>query len=283
VIYVNQYSRDEVLRPLLQDKRFRVALSVAIDRDEIIEMVFGGLAQTNNGVTTELDPYYLPGLDRTHTQYDPHFANRLLDELNLKRGIDGNRRLPGGKPFRQILHIYPSEAGVSENLWLLVTEYWREVGLPFIVKHEDGTLSGMQVRNGDSDFWAYLSGGLHWELDGLWKAPISPASYYAPLYGRYYHSQGKAGVVPPPEHQQLVEWYLQMKSVPSRQQRIELGRKVLRHWADQCYLIGICRKPEVFIISERFRNVPERIIQDYRLMSPGYIGIEQFYLDDAGS
>jgi hypothetical protein len=58
-----------------------------------------------------------------------------------------------------------------------------------------------------------------------------------------------------------------------------VGRQVLEQWSDMCYLIGICRKPEVFIISNRFRNVPEKIIQDYRLMSPGYIGIEQFWLD----
>ncbi len=53
----------------------------------------------------------------------------------------------------------------------------------------------------------------------------------------------------------------------------------MRYWADKCYLIGICRKPEVFIISDRFRNVPESIIQDYTLMAPGYIGIEQFWID----
>ena len=172
---------------------------------------------------------------------------------------------------------------MSENLWVLVTEYWREIGLQFVAKLGDTTLSNMQVRNGDSDFWAYHSAGLHWELDdGFWLAPMAPWSYYAPLYGRYTYYQGKAGVKPPPEHQQLVDWYHEMKTTPSRDHRIEVGQRVLRHWADRCYLIGICRKPEVFIISERFRNVPQRIIQDYRLMTPGYIGIEQFYLEDAG-
>ena len=86
-----------------------------------------------------------------------------------------------------------------------------------------------------------------------------------------------------PEHQQLVDWYHQMKATPSRDERIDIGRRVLQHWAEKCYLIGICRKPELFIISERMRNVPDQIIQDYRLMTPGYLGIEQFYFEDAGS
>ncbi|MBT5143648.1 MAG: ABC transporter substrate-binding protein [Gemmatimonadetes bacterium] len=278
-VYVNQHSRDDALRPLLQDRRFRLALSAAIDREEIVEMVFSGLAEPSNGVTTEVDWYYTPGIDKRNTAYDPALANRLLDELGMTRGADGMRRMPDGSTFREILHVFPAESGNTEDLWLLVSEYWREVGLSFVVKHEDGTLSGMQVRNGDSDFWAYASAGVHWELDGLWLAPISASSYYAPLYGRYHVSEGRAGVQPPPEHQRLVDWYHEMKSTPDLQHRLEVGRQVLEQWSDMCYLIGICRKPEVFIISNRFRNVPEKIIQDYRLMSPGYIGIEQFWLD----
>ena len=193
------------------------------------------------------------------------------------------RRLPDGTPFRQILYLYPSVTGVSDKMWILVTEYWREVGLAFVVKLVDATLGTMQVRNGDTNFWVYQSGGLHWELDGLWRAPIGPWSYYAPLYGRYVYYQGKTGVKPPPEHQQLVDWYHQMRATPSRDERVDIGRKVQQHWARKCYLIGICRKPELFIISERLRNVPDQIIQDYRLMTPGYLGIEQFYFEDPRS
>ncbi len=280
-IYVNQYSRDPQIRPILQNPKFRVALSIAINREEINEMVFSDLAEPSNGVTTEADWYYTEGVDKANTQYDPAQANRLLDEVGLKRGIGGMRRLPNGKPFRQLIHIFPSEAGDSEDLWLLVSEYWREVGLHFIVKHQDGALAGMQVRNGDSDFYAYSSSGLHWELDGLWYAPLTASSYYAPLYGRYHESKGKAGVKPPDEHQILVDWYGQMKSTPDRNLRHEIGKRIMRYWSDKCYLIGILRKPEVFIISNRFKNVPDRIIQDYTLMAPGYIGIEQFYLDDS--
>jgi peptide/nickel transport system substrate-binding protein len=279
-IYVNQYSRDEAIRPILQDRRFRIALSVAINREELIEMCFAGLVEPSNGVTTSYDPFYVDGIDRLHTQYDPELANRLLDEAGLKRATqDGYRTMPNGEPFRQILHVYPSEGGDTSDLWLLVSEYWREVGLQFIVKHEDARLSGMSARNGNRDFWAYASAGVHWELDGEWYAPMSTQSYFAPLYGLYFASDGKAGVKPPPQHQQLTDWMLEMKSTTSHQRRDELGRRLLREWAEQCYLIGVCRKPELFIISRRFRNVPDHIIQDYTLMAPGYMGIEQFWID----
>lgn len=278
-MYVNQHSRDDLLRPIFQDRRFRLALSAAIDRQEIIDVCFFGLGEPSNGVTTPYDQFYLEGLEKLHTQYDPALANRLLDEVGLRRGRDGMRRLPDGEPFRQILHIFPSESGSSTDLWLLVVEHFREVGLHFIAKPEDGALSILQLNAGNSDFWAYGSAGIRLDLDGL--APLTAAlSHYAPLYGRYHESRGKVGVKPPPQHQRLVDWHQQMKTAATLDERHDIGQRMLREWAEQCYLIGICRKPELTIISNRLRNVPSRIIHDYTLMTPGYLGIEQFWIDD---
>jgi len=32
-------------------------------------------------------------------------------------------------------------------------------------------------------------------------------------------------------------------------------------------------------VSDRFKNVPDEIIHSFRLMTPGYLGIEQFYFE----
>lgn len=277
-VYINQYSRDETLRPILQDRRFRLALSHAINRSELIDMVYTGLAEPSNASCVPEDPYYLPGLEKQNIEYDPGKANQLLDELGMKRGIDGMRRLPNGKPFHQLLRVFPSEEGSNPEMWELVADYWREVGLQFTVKPEEANLSLEQVRAGNSDFWTYTLGGLHWAVDGMWKAPLQVASYYAPLYGLYFQSSGKAGVKPPPEHQQLLDWYQELRATPDENRRLELGRAVLKQWSEQCYVIGICRAPVLAIISDRFKNVPQELNYDYRLRSPGHFGIEQFYL-----
>jgi peptide/nickel transport system substrate-binding protein len=280
-VYINQYSRNESLRRLLQDRRFRIALSVAINRDEINDMCFAGLGRPSNGVTTPYDPYHTEGIDQTHTQYDPELANRLLDEVGMPRDrITGLRRLPNGATFREILHVYQAAGGDMSDVWLLVSEYWREVGLQFVVKNEEATLSTMQVRSGNSDFWAHSISSVHWELYGVRRVPISHSTYSAPLFGIHYQSGGKAGVKPTPQFQVLLDWYHQMRSTPSSDERTLLLHRILDHWSENCFLIGICSKPELFIISKRFRNVPEHIIQAYTIMTPGYIGIEQFWIDE---
>ena len=127
---------------------------------------------------------------------------------------------------------------------------------------------------------------MHWSVDPIWYVPWRAASYFAPLYGRYVASSGrdKLGVPPRPEIQRMLDWYLELYSTATDEKRkLELGRSILRQWSDQCYTIGICRPELLTIVSNRFRNVPDHVIHSYRVMTPGYIGIEQFYIEPEGS
>lgn len=286
VLYLNQHSRDPRIRELLNDRRFRAALSLAIDRDELIYLLFGGRAVPSSGVVCPLDPYYLPEYDAAYLSYDPARSNALLDEAGLKHGQDGLRRMPDGSPFRQILHVYPSEAGTTIDLWQLVAEYFREVGLEFVVKLDSGQLSVQQVCNGNNDFWAYQQPGIHWVADPKWHLPLQSTSYFAPLYGRYVDTKGKdrLGVEPRQEFKEMLAWYHELAMIPDNadgtipEHKLELGHRILRQWTQECYLVGICRQELLTIVSDRFRNVPDHIIHDWRLATPGYIGIEQFYI-----
>jgi len=268
------------LRPLLKDRRFRIALSVAVNRAELIDLLYTGMAQPARGVAGPYDPFHLPEFEQKYLEYDPAFANRLLDELGLVKDRAGMRQMQGGKPFRQTLNVFPSESGTGTDFWQLVADYWREVGLDFVVKIDAPTLSVLQVSNGNSDFWAYATAGMHWILDPVWFVPWLSSSYFAPLYGRYHSTSGKGGLKPPEDIQQLLDWYLELRASTDETHRLELGRNILRQWAEECYTIGISRSELLTIVSNRFKNVPDSMIHSYRVMTPGYIGIEQFYIDD---
>ncbi|MBI5094853.1 MAG: ABC transporter substrate-binding protein [Candidatus Hydrogenedentes bacterium] len=283
VAYINQYSRDEELRPILQDRRFRIALSVAINREELINLVYSGMARPSRGVGVDSDLFYLPEYDQEHIRYDPALANRLLDEVGMARGRDGMRRLPNGRPFRPILHVHPAESGIGAELWQLVADYWQEVGLGFVTKTDAQGLSILNETNGNSDFWAYATSGMHWMVDPIWYVPWQNISFVAPLYGQYVSSGGRSGVKPSAEFQRLLDWYLELRGVVNDEpRRLELGHRILGQWADECYAIGVCRPDLITIVSNRFRNVPEHILHSYQTMTPGYIGIEQFYIDEEG-
>jgi peptide/nickel transport system substrate-binding protein len=280
VIYVNQTAKDPAVRALLQERRFRIALSHAINRDEIVDLIYNSLAVPSRGVVSKYDPYYEPYFDETYIDYNPARANELLDELGMKHDASGLRTMPNGDPFFQVLHCYPSELGTGAEQWQLVADYWREVGLNFVIKFDRANLSVLRVSQGNSDFWAYATAGMHWIIDPLWYVPWSNRSYFAPLYGLYYSSEGKAGEQPPPTIQQLLDWYLELRGVVNDDaRRRELAHRILNQWVEECYTIGIVHQNQLTIVSDRFKNVPDEIIHSFRLMTPGYIGVEQFYIE----
>lgn len=281
-LYVNQHSKDEQMRPILKDRRFRVALSIGINREELIKFMFGGLAEPARGVASPLDPYYQPWFDKKYVEYDPAEANRLLDEVGLKRNKRGMRMRPDGTPFRQILNVYPSEAGAMLEMWQLVADYWRELGLDFHLKSAARDLSLLQVRNGNTNFWANTRKTMHWAIQPLLHIPVGESSYFAPQYGRYNATHGRGGVKPPAEFQNLSDWYQQMiTSYGDPQRKLELGTRILEQWANECYTIDIARTKQLTLVSNRFKNMPDSVIQSFQVMPPGYIGTEQFYLDPA--
>src|SRR5204863_2881336 len=66
-------------------------------------------------------------------QYDKAAARRLLDELGLKSGSDGLRRLPDGRPLEIIVET-SGESTEETDMLELIRETWREVGIKLLSK-----------------------------------------------------------------------------------------------------------------------------------------------------
>ena len=111
---------DPVLGGFATEKiALRRAIAMAHNIDEEIRIVWNGQAERLQypippGVVG-YDPNY-----RSLLQYDPALANRLLDKFGYKKGVDGWRTLPDGKPL--LLH-YTSR---NEANGVLQAEMWRK-------------------------------------------------------------------------------------------------------------------------------------------------------------
>jgi len=279
-VVLNLSTQNKRLRPYITDRRFRIALSVAIDRQEVLELITGGLGQPINGVGYPADRFFVKGMDTQHTEYDPDKANRLLDEVGIKRAPGGMRWYADGTPFREVLFCRSEGTAGAMDMEQLVVQFWREVGLTFVIKAEALHISRMRVRNGNTDFWFGGSAGLHWILQPGLYVPITDPSYFAPLYGRYIQTEGKAGVRPTPEFQRLIDWYYELThTVGDEARQLELGRNIMWQWSNDCYMIGLYRIHALAIVSNRFRNCPDHILHGWRVQFPGYMQPEQFYLE----
>lgn len=83
---------------LLNDRRFRQAVSVAMDRREMIRINNLGFGEPAQLAPPADSPYNVPVLHSAYVDYDPEQANQLLDNLGLTmRDAEGYRTFPDGR------------------------------------------------------------------------------------------------------------------------------------------------------------------------------------------
>src|SRR5690606_9931648 len=78
-LYLNLTHPDPALREVFQNKQFRIALSHAINREELIDAVFQRQGEPWQIGPRPESPYYDEQLAKQYTEYDPDLANQMLD------------------------------------------------------------------------------------------------------------------------------------------------------------------------------------------------------------
>jgi peptide/nickel transport system substrate-binding protein len=242
-IYPNLNVSDGLWRSLLRDLRFRRALSLAVDRHGINQMIYRGLAIEGQNTVLPQSPLYESAYRSAWAQYDPLEANRLLDVVGLtKRDSDGVRLLPDGRPM-EIIVEGAGESTEQSDVLELIRDSWRHIGVRLFYRPSPFTLFQHRVFSGET--LMSIDKGIS---DGLATAVISPREFAPtsqqqlewPSWGQYYETGGKAGESPDlPSAIRLRELYDQWLSAASGEEKIRIWHDILQIWADEVFTIGI--------------------------------------------
>ncbi|MCZ6772972.1 MAG: ABC transporter substrate-binding protein, partial [Proteobacteria bacterium] len=148
-IQPNYNHADERLRALYWDKRFRHALSYAINRQEMNEIIYFGRGVPRQVTVHPTSSYFEPEFASAHTEYAPDRARALLDQMKLfDVDGDGLREYADGSPLIITLEFLDFETpkGISMEL---VASYWREVGIDLRLKLVDRGLQSARAQAGE--------------------------------------------------------------------------------------------------------------------------------------
>src|SRR5690606_3616758 len=103
----NQTHQDPVLREIFRDVRFRQAMSLAIDRQQINDILYLGRAQIRQATVPESVSFYEDWMGEYFVEFDPDQANALLDEMGLEWDSAQEVRLrPDGSPLEIVLECW---------------------------------------------------------------------------------------------------------------------------------------------------------------------------------
>jgi len=286
-LYPNLNTNDKMYRQLMRDLRFRHALSLAIHRYEINQVVYFGLVQESNNSILEEGVLFKPEYKSAWIEYDLKHANQLLDELGLTERDDrGVRLLPDGRPL-EILIQTAGESTEQTDVLELIHDSWLKAGIKLYSIPSTREVFRNRIFSGDAmmSIWSGIENAIPTaENSPNELAPTSKYQYQWPKWGSYYESSGKSGEPPDlPAAQKLVELYDQWAHAHTHEQREDIWHQMLEIHRDNMFTIGIVNHvPHPVVVSNYLYNVPETGFYD---ISPGaYFGIykpDTFWFDEA--
>ncbi|MEM6381372.1 MAG: ABC transporter substrate-binding protein [Pseudomonadota bacterium] len=258
-IHLNMTHKDPDMRAAINDRSVREALSIAIDREEIIDIVYQGVGEPWQIGAVPEHPLYNEQLGRQHTEYDPDRANELLDAAGLdQRDGEGFRLLPNGERFAFNVN-YSAETTRWGDALEIIREQWQEIGVDVTSSGVERSIYYSRGEANEHDFMVWTApGGLDPTLSPRNVMAVHPqASWFAIPWTRWYLSGGTEGEEPPASMQRRYELFEEYKATgdPARQQ--ELFAQIHQIAADEFEVIGITKAPQMTgVKNTRLRNVP---------------------------
>jgi peptide/nickel transport system substrate-binding protein len=211
-------------------------------------------------------------------KYDPKLANKLLDEVGLaKRGPDGIRLLPNGKPATIVIE-HASEETEDADALQLISEFWKKVGIKMLTKPQTRENFRLRAFSGEAIMTAFAG-----NVTAVPTVNTSPKEFAPTMqgglqwsrWGMFIESKGTKGEKCDLESAcKLLDYLKEWETSADTAGRRKAWDKMLAASADEVFSIGTVngiRQP--IVVGPKVRNVPK---EGYSAWDPGgYIGLYQ--------
>jgi len=261
-LFPNLNVNDPEWNKLMQNTLFRRALSMGIDRDEINEVIYFGLASPSSNTVIPQSELYMEDIAQMWAMYDPDQSNKILDELGLdKRDTDGVRLLSDGRRAEIIVES-AGESTEETDVLELIKEQYQTLGLKLFTRASQRDIFRNRAYQGETliSISSGLNNGLaNPEMSPEELAPTAQPQLQWPKWGQHNETNSKAGEAPNlPKVQEQLALYNQWMVSPSMHEKKEVWQKMLKNYSDEVFSIGIVNNSrQPVVVSNDLRNVPE--------------------------
>jgi peptide/nickel transport system substrate-binding protein len=272
-LYINETTENLPLRALFRQLDFRKALSFAIDRNQINEIVFLGQGKPAQVGPLPQSRFYNEQLHTQFIEHDPAKANQLLDGLGLTKKDDRGYRLYPDSGKRVSIGVIVSIANPWQGEVLeLMRKQWAEVGLELVIQASERSLFYDRAQNNDYDISVDgVPGGLDVTQDPRAIIAVHTLDSRQSIpWVRWYESHGKAGMEPTDSMKERMKLLDQWKVEPDPAKADAIFKQILQLAADAFEVIGTVEPPpQLGIRSNNLVNVFDDMPFGWTYGTPG--------------
>lgn len=272
---------------VLSEKKFRQALSLAIDRDRIVEAEYLGLARPTADLFMPNSPWF-PESSYQRPEQDLAKAEALLDEIGLKRPRPGAmRRFADGSPMTFFLDFAPFTGPGPVDF---VVDDWARIGVRAVARSRSTPLFMLSRNAARFDFLIWTGESDHQPLlSARHFVPFGLHSFWAVRWGQWYEDgglfypdrvAGGPGVAPPPGHpvREAMRIHHEALEAPTRARQLELFAELREVARENVWTLQIASPPPQPVVVDRdLRNVPDVAFDGFLYRSPSHANIESFF------
>jgi len=256
-------------REIFQNLDFRKAMSLAINREEALQLINLGLGTIKTWVPPTGHAYH-PGIqyEQYFTDYDTEQANALLDSIGLdKRDSEGFRVMANGETLHVVMEAIAGGSRGDEVQ--LYAGYFEAVGVKTTGKTTQRAL-WEEKRRGNTHMAALAgaSGSATLFSFPYSAVPWDSRTNWAPAWGLYHSTQGAEGEKPPADVQEMLDLVMEGASVPL-DQGAAIAQEIMAKSVERMNVIATIQKKAPYIVATGLGNVPEIIPVGWGIRNPG--------------
>jgi peptide/nickel transport system substrate-binding protein len=266
--YVLQFNMTHPeLGEIFSDINFRIGVSHAINRSELIELFNQGFGYPSQVCPLPSSPLYNEECNNQYIEYDVALANEYLDRVLPERDAQGMRLAPNGQPLSIVLIVINDWSWAPNNTQIgeKTLEYLRAVGLNVQLNAmPDAQFEQVWKSNQVQAFLSTGEGGagLTALLDPRNFVPMQQFGTWGNGWTTWrMQNEGTTGITNPVEPPQWVldvrQLYNDALSAPTEPEQIEIMRQVVAEATERFYQIGGYQGGESYYPwSSRMANIP---------------------------
>jgi peptide/nickel transport system substrate-binding protein len=236
----NHAAKNPLVREFFQNRNCRIAMSLAMNREEINDLIYDGERTPRQYSPTEGSPQYYEKASNVYLDYDPDEANRLLDQEGYdQRDADGFRLWKDGSgPVSWLIEGRSEQPSDEELMWIA---YLEAVGLKPAYRGQERSLYDIRHAANEMECGNWGGDRAHLPLvdPRIFLGTISDRPW-AGAWGLWKNNPNDPNGEPPPEDHWIREiWRIwdEVAVEPDMDRATELFKGILDIWAEELPMI----------------------------------------------